>query len=148
MNEKKISEHSPDKYWHNWTKSNLPKNDFYITDIDNCIRSKSGDFIIIELKRYSQPMSTSQKITYNLLNKVLEDANGKSYPININGFNTTTTLSYKGFYLIQFERTSFEDGKVYVNGVESSEMEVINLLSFQQKKDAPKYALIFKFIYF
>lgn len=129
IEKRKVGKHSPDEYWQNWTKKKLGNN-IYITDIDNCIRSKNGDIIIIELKRWASIMSTSQKITYNLLSKILQDASGKTYPININGFNTTTTINFIGFFLIQFERTSFEDGKVYLNGKESSEKEIIQLLSF------------------
>ncbi len=143
MNEgKEIGEHSPDAYWQNWTKQNLG-NDIYITDIDNCIRSKDGQVIIVELKRYAATMPTSQRITYNLLSRILQDANGKTYPININGYNTTTTIDFRGFFLIQFERTSFEDGRVYVNGIEKTEKQVIDLLSFkpdnsEKQESSPK----------
>ncbi len=41
---------------------------------------------------------------------------------------------FLGFHTIQFENTCFDDGKVFFDGLELSEIDVKNLLSFDFKK--------------
>ncbi len=70
---KPIGEHSPDKYFQNWTKTNLPHSkSFWVTDCDAILRDRRGNMAIVEIKRFAACMPTSQSITYQVLDHALK----------------------------------------------------------------------------
>lgn len=117
-------------WWQSWTRANL-RQDLLITDADGIVRTRKGKLIVFELKTLGAKVTTQQSVTYQILHYCLTRCNGDSIPININGFNTNTTLDYQGVYFITFENTNFNNGLVYVNGVQSSEEQVIHLLNLE-----------------
>ncbi len=128
---KEIGEHSPDQYFQNWTARNLPScKNYWISDVDAILRDRRGNIAIVEIKRYQSSITTSQSITYQILDYALKSINKTLVPVSIHGGAMQIPVKYKGFYLVQFEKTSFEDGKVFLNYRESSEKEIIELFSF------------------
>ena len=72
---------------------------------------KTRKYVLIEEKRY---MSEVKKWQESLL-KLID-------------CNLSKDKNYHGFYLIQFENTSPEDGSIYLNGKEISRPELIEFL--------------------
>lgn len=60
---------------------------------------KTGEWVLIEEKRYNAELSYSQKKQFKKLASSIKK------------------LKYKGFYLITFEKTSPEDGKIYIENI-------------------------------
>lgn len=123
-----------DTYLMDWIGKNLPsaKSGFTATDLDLIVRDKSGRIMLIETKRRLADMKEHQRITFQILHEALKRLNGET--INVKAFNSKMNIKvdYRGFKLIQFENTSFEDGSVFVNGVETDEDGIRRLLSFQK----------------
>lgn len=132
MNGREITEHSPDQYFQNWTLDNLPDSkNFWISDVDMVLRDRQN-IAIVEIKRLNGKLKPSQSITYQYLDFVLKSFHQKPVPISINGYKTTTTLNYRGFFVLTLSGTTFEDSEtILINGIEQTESEVINLLSFK-----------------
>ena len=87
---------------------------FVTTNIDFFWKNwKTSKFMLIEEKRYMSDMATFQRYIY----KQLDDA-FKNDP------------NYCGFHLLQFEKTSPTDGKIYLDHIEISENNLIKFLSF------------------
>lgn len=73
---------------------------------------KTGDWMLIEEKRYMSKMKRWQKDIFRTIHKA-----SKSDP------------KYRGFAFIQFEKTSPEDGKTYWNNKEISRDELVRRLA-------------------
>ena len=73
---------------------------------------KTGDWMLIEEKRYMSKMKRWQKDIFRTLHKA-----SKNDP------------KYRGFAFIQFEKTSPEDGKTYWNNKEISRDELVRRLA-------------------
>lgn len=132
---KEIGEHSPDAFMMEWTLKNLPNcKAFFACDVDLILRDTTGNIRLVELKRYAAKMPTHQKVTYQILDYLLKQADGQSVPIQIGNYKTFTKLKYHPFILLQFEKVDFND-KVFVNGKEQTEKEVIKLLSFKNNEN-------------
>ena len=71
----------------------------------------TGKWLLIEEKRHRADITYSQKKIFDSLNQIL-----KKDP------------SYLGLYLIVFENTSPEDGKIWINKKESTKEELFYLL--------------------
>ncbi len=77
---------------------------------------KTGMWMIIEEKRYMGKLTWVQEKMYQMLIKCCKhDPN------------------FQGFYLLQFERTSPEDGKIFLNGKQITKDELISFLQFARK---------------
>lgn len=91
---------------------------FATTNIDYLWKNtKTGNWMLIEEKRYMAKPSWSQKELFKVIHK-----------------SCLSSKKYHGIHLIQFEKTSPEDGKVYLNGKLITNSELINFLQF---KEAP-----------
>lgn len=91
-----------DLYFSRWIRKNCKDSScgMIVQDIDFIIRNyKTGEMIMVEEKKRKGKMSYSQEKTYRLLDGV---------------FKRSNEMKYRGFYLIVFSHTSFEDGVCYV----------------------------------
>jgi hypothetical protein len=75
---------------------------------------KTGEWMILEEKRYNSEVKFYQKRIFDRLDKV-----------SVNDPN------YKGVYIIVFENTSPEDGNIYINGTLSTKQDLLDLLQFK-----------------
>lgn len=88
---------------------------FTATNLDYIWRNyKSGKWMLIEEKRKGKDAPFYQKQMFAVLHKAaLNDPN------------------YIGFYFIQFENTSPDDGKIWINGKEATKELLTKLLRFE-----------------
>lgn len=77
---------------------------------------KTGEWMLIEEKRYKADVTKCQKTQYKNLFK-----------------NITKSKYFKGIHLLQFEKTSPEDGKIFLNRKEITKEQLINFLQFKPK---------------
>lgn len=76
-------------------------------------------WMLIEEKRYMASLKGDQKTTFNWLhNKIMK--------IN--------DITYQGFHLLQFEKTSPEDGKIFWDNKEITKNELLEILQFRGVK--------------
>lgn len=88
---------------------------FVATNIDYVWRNyKTGEWMLIEEKRYGGLPKTYQEQLFKLL-----DWCCKHHP------------KYKGFKILQFENTSPDDGRIVLDGKQITKEELINILSFK-----------------
>jgi len=107
------------KKFSDWVREKLPDSagGFYITDIDFVIyNKKSKKLLMIEQKVNGANVKQWQREIFSNIKTWI--ANG------INGDYT-----FNGFHLLQFEKYFFDDGKVYYNGKEVSEGELVEIIS-------------------
>ena len=115
-----------DLTFNDWCRKKLPDSDtgMSISDIDfymwnwlKHLKTKDGEHLLVEVKTRNKPMGKGQAMMYKKLSKWISEGASKE------GWR------FKGFFCIKFENTFFNDGKVFVNDKESSEEEIIKLLS-------------------
>ena len=105
-------------YFNDWVRENLPGGDkgFMVSDIDFVL----ADFVkkrwmMLELKTYGKEPKERQHKLFVMVDCCIKAVN--------NGWE------YYGFHLIKFEKSTFEDGKVYFDNKLSSEEEIKRILS-------------------
>ena len=76
---------------------------------------KTGEWLLIEEKRYNKDMTRAQVDQF----RILHDA-------------AKSDSKYKGFYLIVFERTSPEDGIIKISGEVVTAKELLDFLMFKE----------------
>lgn len=88
---------------------------YVTTNIDYFWKNyKTGEFMLIEEKRFmSEPAYFQHKIFEQLHYAFKDDPH------------------YKGFHLLQFEKTDPNDGKIYINRKEISIQQLIDFLTFK-----------------
>ena len=87
---------------------------FVATNLDYIWENyKTGEWMLIEEKRYMADISYSQR---------------KQYETLFNNINKTN--KFKGIHLLQFEKTNPEDGRIYLNRKLITKQQLINFLSF------------------
>ena len=105
-----------------WVRKNLPDSQadgFMASDIDfYFFNYKTKNHALVEIKTYTGKLSLWQEQMYDRLGRWIQNGGDKE------GWN------FMGFYLIKFEKKDFTEGKVFLNGIESSEEEIKNVLSF------------------
>ncbi|MEM6320641.1 MAG: hypothetical protein AAF960_23430 [Bacteroidota bacterium] len=132
------TKYAADPYMILWTAEHLPnKKSFFISDLDLIIRDARNDkehIMLIEIKRYMGKVAVCQQSTFDVLHKLI-NAGLHALKNQVRCKNGIShKIKYHGFHLLQFERSSFEDGKVYFDGKEVSEQQLINVLSFKRTK--------------
>lgn len=75
---------------------------------------KTGEWMLIEEKRYMSQMTFPQRKQFERLHNACK-----------------SDKQYRGFYLVQFERTCPEDGCIYINSVGVSKESFISFLRFE-----------------
>jgi len=98
---------------------------------------KTGEWIFIEEKRYQGKMSPDQKGTFKVVHEhtkkeVKHTADGKYY-------KNDTITKYQGFHLIVFEKTSPEDGRIWLDNKEISKEELLHFLKNFEKVKEPAH---------
>ena len=100
-----------------WLREQLEidsKYGYVATNIDYMWRNyKTGEWMLIEEKRYNSSITKPQRRMFALLNKACK---GDSL--------------YKGFHLIQFENTSPDDGEIKIDNKVVTKEELLNFLRF------------------
>ena len=87
---------------------------FVTTNIDFFWKNwKTKKFMLIEEKRHMSEMATFQRYIY----KQLDDA-------------FSSDPNYCGFHLLQFENTSPEDGKIFLDNKEITKADLLHFLMF------------------
>jgi len=121
----------PDPYFYDWCITHLPNRRlFFITDIDMIIRDRNGRIMLVEKKCKKAVPKKSQSITYRMLHALILRAD-KTGALDLgDGYGSLYDWTYYGFHLLQFENTSFEDGKAYFDNKEVTEEELKKILSF------------------
>ncbi|MCD6297942.1 MAG: hypothetical protein J7M30_12405 [Deltaproteobacteria bacterium] len=90
---------------------------YIATNIDYVWRNyKTGDWMLIEEKRYMTKVKRWQQEIFNLLTWC-----SKHHP------------KFHGFHILQFENTSPEDGEIFLDGRKITKEELINFLQFSEK---------------
>ena len=103
-----------------WVRANLPDSStgFMASDIDFYLFNyKTKNHALVEIKTYTGQLKRWQDEMYARLGKWIDEGGRKE------GWN------YIGFFLIKFENKDFTDGKVFLNGKESTEDEIKEILS-------------------
>jgi len=98
-----------------WVRKNLPDSStgWVTSDIDWYMYNyKTKKCCMVETKTRNADLTFAQKQMYNNLSKWISEGAKKD------GWDFT------GFYVIKFENTWFDDGKVFINSKESSEEEI------------------------
>lgn len=123
-----------DKYLMDWIGVNLPSasSGFTATDLDLILRHKSGDFMFLETKRFGANVKDHQSITFQILDAALRRINGEKIKVKAFGTTIEVPIKYHGFKLLQFERRTFDDGDVMINGQRKTEEEVRKILSLKK----------------
>jgi hypothetical protein len=92
------------------------KDGFIATDIDYIwMNFKSNEWMILEEKKYKREVPYAQKNILVMLHNLAKKNDAK----------------YKGLYLIQFENTNPEDGRIWINNKETTKEQLIKLLRFE-----------------
>lgn len=102
-----------------WVRENLPdsKTGFMASDLDFFLWNyKTKKLIMLELKTYGRKPKRWQEIMWLNMEKWIT-----------NGIDSD--WEFRGYHLIQFEKTNFENGKCYLDGKEITEKELIEFLS-------------------
>ena len=121
----------PDANWKQWTHDNLASSkNLWVTDIDTMLRSRNGCFVLVELKCQGVNVPTWQRLTYGILATLLKNAEGTILKKNEYLKYDMEVKHFCGVAELVFEKTWFDDGKVYLNGEESTEEEIRDYLSF------------------
>lgn len=120
-----------------WTGKNLPQQDFCSTDIDMVFRNREGKIMLLEMKCKKGELSPSQYVTFQIMHKALKalerELDGKELEVKtVKGGTIKTPVKYEGFNLLQFENDFFDNGKIFWNGKEKEEAEIVDLLSFKK----------------
>ncbi len=91
---------------------------FTVHNLDYILRcyqgKKAGWWMLIEEKRYSSDMRYAQKEAFKLVEAAC-----------------LLDKKFKGFHLVQFENTTPDDGKIWVDGVQISRDEFIRFIRFE-----------------
>lgn len=88
---------------------------FTATNIDYMWQNyKTGEWMLIEEKRYMAQVKFPQSKMFDILNKSIKD------------------VKYKGLHFIVFEKTSPYDGRVYLDGKEVSVEQLVKFLRFEK----------------
>lgn len=94
---------------------------FVTTNVDFFWKNyKTGKFMLIEEKRFMSQPKTYQHYIFKQLDEAFEgDSN------------------YCGFFLLQFEKTSPDDGKIYLDKNEITTQQLIDFLTFNWPSSSP-----------
>jgi hypothetical protein len=123
--------------WHEWTKNNLRKDRYTITDIDAVIRDTMPDgtnrIQIIEKKAFNSEPRECQCITYRILDALIREglkATDGKVNIKICGRMQETKVEYRGTHLLQLSNATFEDSNFTFDRQNIDLSQLIDKLNF------------------
>jgi hypothetical protein len=139
----KQNEMLADFEWHEFTKHNLRKDKYTITDIDAVIRDTTDDgtnrIMILEKKCFFCEPSESQSITYRIIHELIKEGlkatNGK-VNIKICGTIRETKVEYLGTHLLQLSNATFEDSDFKFDRKDVNLSQLIETLNFTNQTTA------------
>ena len=133
----KQNEMLADYDWHEWTKNNLRKDRYTITDIDAVIRDTMPDgtnrIQIIEKKAFNSEPRECQCITYRILDALIREglkATDGKVNIKICGRMQETKVEYRGTHLLQLSNATFEDSNFTFDRQNIDLSQLIDTLNF------------------
>ena len=123
-----------------WTKNNLRKDRYTITDVDAIIRDTTDDgtnrIMLVELKRfYSEPRENqciSYRILHALITKGIDACNGE-IEIKICGKNQMTRVEYLGTHLLQLSNATFDESEFKFDRKDVDLSTLIETLNFNNQ---------------
>ncbi len=122
--------------WLEWCREKLPNDNFFIMDIDGCIRNNRGDIMLIELKGLGVPLPTYQKVTLTILDTALKQLSESKKPVElpIGRAVITQKINYFGFHVIELSENGNPALSINIlfDGIKIDESELIKLLSFDK----------------
>jgi hypothetical protein len=86
--------------------------------------------MLVEEKRYMGSVSFAQRDTHGLLDQALRIANSQYV---VNARNKRVQLRYFGYFVLQFENETPDDGKIYWQHKEISRGDLLKLLKFEHE---------------
>lgn len=127
------TDYAGDPYMFDFVGSHCPEpSGFFVTDLDLVLRTRDGKIMMVEVKRKGAKVKPHQSITYRILDAALRRLHGERMTIKPkDGAPVTVTVNYMGLHLLTFERTSFEDGAAYFDGVLVTAEQVAQILSME-----------------
>jgi hypothetical protein len=108
---KKELTYKRDLYFNDWVRKNLPDSStgFWVTDVDFVFISfKSRKFMLVETKKNSRYPTNAQSEIISFMDTVLRRG-------------TPPEWEYLGYHVLVFEKTGWENGKVWLDGKEITE---------------------------
>ena len=90
---------------------------------------RSGHIMLIEEKCFMGKPSLAQRDTHGIVHQALEYACSR-IPFKRELKGRTSSIKYHGYHILQFENTGPQDGKIYWDGQEISELGLIDWLRF------------------
>ena len=103
-----------------------------IQDVDHVVHRYQGlpyqPLMLLEEKQYGAESNFAQRDTLNILHQALQYAHGQTVR-TMRG--ATVPFHYAGYHLVQFERTSPDDGLVWWNGRLIDRITLYRLLKFE-----------------
>ena len=109
-----------------WVRRKLPDSStgFTATDVDFFLQNyKKKKLMMLEVKIKNGEIEPWQKILFENIEYFLRKG--------INDCPEKLRWKFYGFHTITFEKESFDDGKVYLDGKLSNEADIIKLLSMK-----------------
>lgn len=103
-----------------WVRKNLPdsKTGYMASDLDFLLYNyRTRKVALVEVKQYNKQIASWQMRMLSFLENCIKDGKPEGW-------------EFVGLFIIRFEVTGFSDGRVFVNGDESSEEEIKKILSF------------------
>ena len=123
-----------DADFYHWTTRLLGNcSDFWIQDVDALLRTRDGDMMMLELKRYDYEPKPYQGRNMALLDEILKagiEALGGKVKINYNGRIETHEIRWHGFKLLQLSGQTFDNSTFTLDGQSISTEDLVRLLSF------------------
>jgi len=120
-----------------WTKNNLRKDRYTITDVDAIIRDTTDNgtnrIMLVELKRFNSEPRENQCISYRILHELITkgiDACNGEIEIKICGKNQMTKVEYLGTHLLQLSNATFDESEFKFDRETVSLSELIDTLNF------------------
>ena len=130
--DKPRTKYVPDPYFYDFCNTYLPSSkNYWITDIDICIRDRNNNMMFIEMKYYMAEPTKVQSNTFHIFHALFKKADGCGR-LELPYLNVEN-WQYYGFHLLQFEGTTFENGKVFFDRKEVTQDEFIKLMSFESE---------------
>lgn len=113
--------HEKLKKYNDWIRQNLPDSDsgYLVSDLDFVIENwKTKNIMLLEVKTNNVDMAKGQQILFSNIDEWIKKGISDNW-------------TYHGFHLLQFEKTSPDDGKIYFDKNEISKEDLISILQFK-----------------
>ena len=83
--------------------------------------------LTIEEKRFGGTATSAQQDTHGVIAQMLANSNG----LHVHTARGVRPVTYFGHYLVRFQNTTPEDGNMWINGIESTKTDLLEILAFR-----------------